>query len=64
MADNKRMIGNKRTIGLGLGFLIVLVVFFIFYMGRQPSGDAVSVSGFKLNTAVELQPTIRRMRHY
>ena len=54
MTDNKRMIGNKRTIGIGLGFLIVLVVFFIFYMGRQPSGGAVSVSGFKLNTAVKI----------
>lgn len=50
---------KKQTIWTGLAFILVLAVFMAFYIGRQPdterkADDAISVSGFKLNTAVKI----------
>ena len=50
---------KKRNILIGLAFILILAFFMLFYMGRQPdaaggSDEAISVSGFKLNTAVKI----------
>ena len=50
---------KKRNLFISLGFILVLAVFIVFYMERKPdiagkAADAISVSGFKLNTAVKI----------
>lgn len=52
--QNKIFRGKKRNIYLGIGFLLMLGAFLIFYMRRQATGEPMSVSGFKLNTAVKI----------
>ncbi len=45
---------NKKRICIGLFFMCVLVAFVVLYAGRQKLGDAMTINGFKLNTAVKI----------
>lgn len=53
------VIVKNRNIVIGFAFILVLAAFIVFYIGWKPdvagkSDQAVSVSGFKLNTAVKI----------
>lgn len=45
---------KKQNIWIGISFVVVLAAFIVFYMKPQPSETGISISGFKLNTAVKI----------
>ena len=48
------MAKKKKMKYIGAAFLLVLFGFLVFYMRKQSTEEAVSVSGFKLNTAIQI----------
>ena len=48
------MAKKKNMKYIGAAFLVVLLGFLVFYMRKQSTKEAVSVSGFKLNTAIQI----------
>lgn len=48
------MAKKKNMKYIGAAFLVVLLGFLVFYMRKQSTEEAVSVSGFKLNTAIQI----------